>query len=89
MPFDIDAPASLAPVDPFKSPKSCAFPGCDIVTKSMTLEAGYPPAIIPLVRDDGVSFLPLATLQSPKSDASPVLAILTKVIVFTFHYQPP
>ena len=62
------------------SPKSCASPKVDIVTKSIVLRpigAEYPPKIKLRVGEDAAPVTLLATLKSPKSTAFPVAAIVT------------
>ena len=59
-------------LDPFKSPKSDALPRVFIVTKSITLFPGDPPANTPLVEFAHAPESPRATVRSPKATEFPV-----------------
>ena len=75
--------AQFCDVGPIKSPKSDAFPVDNIVTKSITLVKGSPPAKIPLMGlEQAACPALLPTVKSPKSCAFPVDAMVINSIEF-------
>ena len=81
---------------PVASPKSCAFPDDDIVTKSITLDTEFPAAtavpfaITPRVGDENPAGSHLPTLKLPKSKELPVDANVTASMVSeTLGVYPP